>query len=247
MNFVANVEDPLGIPPNKQDPDPREASPEASPEQAPRSAPPSKAFIKLVAYCASPVVLLPLVEYLAVAPVGSHAFLMLEGLLVPLLLIAAAWVVIPLVLIFFPKHRAVAARNFTGAVVLLGSSFVGFMLGGEIRQDGFERLAARSAPLVEAIRSYEAKHGQPPPDLAALVPDFLPAVPGTGIGAYPEYTYYVGEKARRFNDNPWALEVFTPSGGINFDTFLYFPLQNYPKHGHGGSLERIGDWAYVHE
>jgi hypothetical protein len=34
---------------------------------------------------------------------------------------------------------------------------------------------------------------------------------------------------------------------MNWDMFLYFPKQNYPKAGYGGWLERIEDWAYVHE
>jgi len=28
---------------------------------------------------------------------------------------------------------------------------------------------------------------------------------------------------------------------------LYFPKKDYPEKGYGGSLERVGDWAYVHE
>ena len=67
------------------------------------------------------------------------------------------------------------------------------------------------------------------------------------MAAYPEYKYLSGEKVKDYDGNPWVLYVFTPSGGINFDQFLYFPLQNYPSHGYGGSLERIGNWAYVHE
>jgi hypothetical protein len=43
------------------------------------------------------------------------------------------------------------------------------------------------------------------------------------------------------------LVVFTPSGAINFDQFMYFPNRNYPEQGFGGWIERIGDWAYVHE
>ena len=65
------------------------------------------------------------------------------------------------------------------------------------------------------------------------------------MGAYPEYHYSTSSKD--YLGNPWVLTIYTPSGGINFDQFMYFPLTNYPKTGYGGSLERIGDWAYVHE
>ncbi len=66
--------------------------------------------------------------------------------------------------------------------------------------------------------------------------------------AYPEFRYHTGIEAKdRFANNAWALSVATPSGGINWDMMLYFPDQNYPDRGYGGSLERVGDWAYVHE
>ena len=67
------------------------------------------------------------------------------------------------------------------------------------------------------------------------------------VAAYPEYQYFVGEKAASYEGNPWVLYIFTPAGGINFDSFMYFPRQNYPDHGYGGSLERVADWVYVHE
>jgi hypothetical protein len=34
---------------------------------------------------------------------------------------------------------------------------------------------------------------------------------------------------------------------LNWDVFFYWPTQDYPKTIYGGSTERIGQWAYVHE
>ena len=111
--------------------------------------------------------------------------------------------------------------------------------------DAFAKLAVRSQPLIAAIRSYEQRHGRPPESLSKLVPEFIPAVPPTGMGAYPNYEYFT--PATDYDNNPWILRVFTPTVGINFDQFLYFPLTNYPPKGCGGVLRRIGDWAYVFE
>jgi hypothetical protein len=59
---------------------------------------------------------------------------------------------------------------------------------------------------------------------------------------------YVGAESREsFDGNPWVLVAPVSSGIINWDLFMYFPLQNYPDHGYGGSVQRIADWAYVHE
>ncbi len=133
------------------------------------------------------------------------------------------------------------------SIACIFSFFAGAVLGENIRREAFLKLAARSQPLVDAIHGYETKHGRPPDTLQSLVPEFLPQVPRTGMGAYPEYHFVAGEAAQRFANNPWALYVPTPSGGINFDQFIYFPLQNYPRRGFGGWLEPVGDWAYVHE
>jgi hypothetical protein len=52
--------------------------------------------------------------------------------------------------------------------------------------------------------------------------------------------YRIGNEAKeKYAGNPWALSVFTPGGGINFDRMLYFPNQNYPTHGYGGTLQPI--------
>jgi hypothetical protein len=149
--------------------------------------------------------------------------------------------------LFSSSRRRAALIGFLASLAFFASFILGAVVSRQIRHDAFVCLAERSVSLVAAIKSYEAKHGRPPESLTALTPEFLAEIPKTGMGAYPQYEYVVGEKAKRFDGNPWALYVFTPSGGINFDRFLYFPLQNYPKHGYGGSLQRIGDWAYVHE
>jgi len=59
--------------------------------------------------------------------------------------------------------------------------------------------------------------------------------------------YLVGDEARAWGGNAWILQVYCPGPVKNFDTFLYFPNLNYPKEGYGGLIERVGDWAYVHE
>lgn len=118
----------------------------------------------------------------------------------------------------------------------------------KIRAHGFRQLAHRSKPLIEAIRAYERKYGKPPERLPALVPEFLPGIPGTGMAAYPDYEYdVIAVKDNENCGNPWVLYVNTSSGFLNFDSFLYHPNGRYPEEGYGGVLERIDDWAYVHE
>jgi hypothetical protein len=52
---------------------------------------------------------------------------------------------------------------------------------------------------------------------------------------------------RVLSDTPWELRVPCSRGILNWDLFFYWPGQRYPSVGYGGSIERIADWAYVHE
>lgn len=203
--------------------------------------PPRRFFI----VCTLPLVVDPLLQYLGTAPFGSWAFLWLTIWVYILVVPALFALVVAPVLLIFRRARLVAIRSLVGAPIVLAAVFAGTVLGDRVRMLAFYFLAERSSPLVEAIHAYEISRGTPPPDLAALVPDFLPIVPGTGMAAYPTYRYYVGERAANYYENPWVLSIFAPKGGVNFDEFHYFPLQNYPDH--WVSTERIADWFYIHE
>jgi hypothetical protein len=191
--------------------------------------------------------LLVLTEWLAVSSLG---FRWLVGVFTVITLpvsLAAVGVLIAPWFLLSRKRRREALLALVCSLACLTSFTVGSVAGAHIRRAAFVALAERSRPLVDAVTKYEREHGQPPESLDSLVPRYLPQVPSTGMGAYPKFEYVSGDQAKRFQTNPWAIYVFTPSGGINFDQFLYLPRQNYPEKGYGGSLERIGDWAYVHE
>ena len=191
--------------------------------------------------------LIVLFEYLAVAPIGSEIFLWFETpFIIGALAAIIAIVVLPFVLMI-RKRRKPALAWWVASICFLPLAVGRLMLGGKVRNSAFHDLAVRSTALVSAIEKHIDDHGSPPESLNHLVPEYLIEIPNTGMMAYSEYRYEVGEKAERFEGNPWVLRVFTSSGGINFDEFMYFPLQNYPENGYGGSFERVGQWAYLHE
>lgn len=204
-------------------------------------------LVWLVPVCSLPLVMSPLLQFLALAQNGSETFLWLEMFLIAPFLAALLTLIVAPFCLFNHRSRGVAARCLVLAAVLAVSTLGGFRLGSRVRMAAFHGLAQRSTPLLQAIRSYESKYGAPPQDLAALVPEFLPGIPGTGMAAYPNYEYHVGKNAARYDGNPWVVGVFTPTGLINFDQFIFYPLQNYPESGCMGRFERIADWAYIHE
>ncbi|MBA3858292.1 MAG: hypothetical protein C0507_15415 [Cyanobacteria bacterium PR.3.49] len=111
-----------------------------------------------------------------------------------------------------------------------------------IRQDGFMQLASRTKPLIAAIEKYEKVNGHAPDKLQDLIPGFMPAIPKTGIGAYPKYRYELLKKEK----DSWQLTVDCSRGWLNWDEFYYLPSKKYPER-YGGWVELMGDWAYFHE
>jgi hypothetical protein len=195
---------------------------------------------------ASAAFVVPLLgEYISVQPWGT--ILVLE--IVPLLLLPACYGVLAalIIAVVHRQHRRAAFGWFALCVTSVALAVTGMRIGARIREDAFQRLAVRSAPLVAAVNSYQAKYGVPPAKLDDLVPEFMAEVPWTHFGAYPDYKYLPGPDAQEWGGNPWVLYVDCGKGGFNWDRFLYLPLQNYPEHGYGGSLQRIDSWAYVHE
>ncbi|MEQ8851537.1 hypothetical protein [Gimesia sp.] len=208
----------------------------------------TKHKIYLTLFVLSVIVYFPFAHWVSTTPVGTTLFLWLLIFYGLALLVAVLAIPVSLVALCFRRTRRDALWVLILSLIYLPLTFAAIPLGWQVRMQRMATFAERSKPLVQAIARYTDDHGTPPETLEQLVPDYLPHVPGTGMMAYPTYHYYAGAQSReRYQGNAWALVVPTGSGGFNWDQMLYFPLQNYPEHGYGGSLERVGNWAYVHE
>jgi hypothetical protein len=167
----------------------------------------------------------------------SASFMLMPFLLVAPVAVAGGGIV---------KRRGV---DVVLGVGLVGVSVLAFWVFHPVnwffRSRAVARVVHNASTLTNAVRAYSAAHGSPPPNLGALVPRFLAAVPSTGMGAYPSFEYRVGPQAPP--NEQWALTVSTSLGILNWDILLYLPSGEYPTEGYGGRLERFGDWACVHE
>lgn len=137
------------------------------------------------------------------------------------------------------RDGALTAVVVSGGLVLL---FVPMLvLGMKLRTLGFYAAAKRAAPLVSAIHTYASERGKPPSALESLVPEYLAELP-SGL---PPLRILTGEPADRYcRGNPWVLSSDVSTGSLNWDEFIYAPLENYET---CGRFERIGNWAYYHE
>jgi hypothetical protein len=177
------------------------------------------------------------------APLPGHEFLLL------ITVGAAALALVSLLLIVFRRTREAGLALLLGSVIYAVTTPLALHAGGKIRMWGFGRFIERSEPLIAAIREYDAVYGHPPETLDALVPEFLPEVPSTGVGSSPvyEYTSLVAEEDFTKGDNRWMLHLPVGLGVLNWDLLIFLPNGDYPEHGWGGWLEPVSDWAYVHE
>ena len=183
------------------------------------------------------------IHWRAVSPGGDWSVAGVELFFLPCLG-ALLLIGVGVLLSSFETMRRFAVPLVVASVVHISSYVAADSIARGIRHDGFERLGETMAPVVRAIDAYASRERQPPSELSALVPDYLPELPRD----MPSFDYYTGEESQElFHGNPWVLSLSTPTGIINWDQFLYYPRQNYPRAAHGGGLERIGDWAYVHE
>lgn len=160
-----------------------------------------------------------------------------------------AVVCLPLTLLglLFRRTRKISAMFAMLLAVFVLSSAVALHIGNTIRMHGFRKLAVRSQPLVNAISRYETSNGKPPADLNVLIPKYLDSIPWTSMASYPEYEYEIcTDNPNLCGGNVWMLKVQTGEG-LNWDCFFYYPNHEYPAITPSGAVERVEDWAYLHE
>jgi hypothetical protein len=107
-----------------------------------------------------------------------------------------------------------------------------------------ERFVARSQPLVEAIHAHEKRHAEPPPELSALVPEFLAEVPGTGMPVFPEYRYARLDERPEAGALGWTLSI-SNIGMVLWSQFTYRPDETLDRDDEA-FVRRVGSWVLLH-
>ncbi len=199
-------------------------------------------------YVLSAVIVFPLAAYCETTTCGVLSLeipYLLYGIPLSVGTLAAPLVALGLI----SKGTRIRAAVFLSTWLLLATcTLIGGRLSTEIRMAGIRAFVDRTPSLIAAINQYVKEQSVPPATLSDLVPAYLPTLPCTGMSAYPTYRFMSGDQCRKeYGGNPWAIIVDTPSAFLNWDQIFYLPDQNYPEYGYGGGIERIGEWAYVHE
>jgi hypothetical protein len=149
---------------------------------------------------------------------------------------------------FIQRKRRLSAISL-GIWIMSWLTWVAIPPGGmwANRRVALERIAQNARPVTTAVEKYRIDHNRYPASLQELVPLYLPTVPRPDALGCPEYHYRLPRTVQQPAFGGYELKLRTPSGGIDFDCFVYWPEQEYPASMYGGTVERIVDWAYVHE
>lgn len=146
-----------------------------------------------------------------------------------------------LLCLFSKTRRKYVLKHLGIWVLVMPTLFVSIWLSSRVRHFCFEQVAIRAKPLIAAIEIYEQKNGHTPSTLKDLVPNYLDKIPSTGLAAYPRFKYNQREEEMPMLYVPCSISL------LNWDIFFYRPSKVYESNEYGGVIERIGDWAYVHE
>jgi hypothetical protein len=142
--------------------------------------------------------------------------------------------------LIFVKDRGVGGALLASCLLFTLLAAAITELRWRMRMSAFAALAQRSEGLVRSLHDYERLTGRPASTLAALVPEYLPAVPATGVGAYPRFEYQPLE-AGDLGDNAWILYV--PLTRSPESRLVYLPNRDYERLGQ--EIVALGQWAHV--
>jgi len=190
-----------------------------------------------------------IVQWYALSPFGNSAYLQFVSTLIVLATMAMLFIPILAFGLALPYKRKRTLLILACCAVYAGAGFLFAKLSMLYREYAFEKLAERSQPLVSAIERFEKERGYPPENLRGLVPAYLRAIPATGIGSYPDYTYEVNAGADPRFTHRWILYVSIPKSGVDkaIEKFIYLPDPVDREDWHGKVIWRMGNWEYISE
>lgn len=115
-----------------------------------------------------------------------------------------------------------------------------------VRRASMKNASVVGKPIIEAIKEFKTDKGHYPASLEELVPSHLNLIPHTQMCGYPKFEYVTGKDIPS-SSGGYELFIKTPLGLLNWDVFYYWPSESYPERDKGGWVEKIDNWAYVHE
>lgn len=191
--------------------------------------------------------------------IGSTGFFgMFLDMFFPLFIVAT----IPLAINAIFRKKRQLFITLIGIVLLF--DFIGSIFAikqiNKFKRDKMVQATIRGKPIIAAIENYYKNNNKYPKSLNDLIPQYISSIPNTGMCGYPDFEYSITTSAsgyltkEDYGSDPMqecqtgGYEISIETGlTLQFDRFVYWPKKVYPYYMYGGVIERIADWAYVHE
>ncbi len=164
-----------------------------------------------------------------------------------------AWAVATLAASLAKRYRAGAytalqfGACFVGTFTVVGFASPGIYTSIQVPLI-VRRVSHHGEPIIAALERYHSDHGEYPPSLDGLVPNYLTAVPRTGIGVDPEFQYTLpgGDNDLSGVDGLFSYDLWVGRAGL-FNHIHFWPEGNYPERVPGAAIQTVGRWGLVHE
>lgn len=142
--------------------------------------------------------------------------------------------------IYLGKTKSETIRLLGRLAATFVALLVGILISNAIERFATQSIPLRAQPLITAISAYEIKYKEPPASLQQLVPEFIAAIPRTGIPGFPSFDYrllHLQERSR------WELCVQLPSVDFFEQEWRVF------RPGKASSVKpnamQLSDWIYT--
>lgn len=188
--------------------------------------------------------LLPALTLIMFAQIASatayliwHGGFILSALVVALCQFGGMGLGIDFLICLITGTRAKFLSNFGYLASTFTAVIVGILLSSAIQRFAEESIPLRAKPLISALAACETKYRKPPKVLQQLVPEFIAAIPHTGMPGFPSYVYRLLDLPER---SRWELGVQRPSVDIFEPQWLiYQPVKDT---GERNIPMRLCDW-----
>lgn len=188
-------------------------------------------------------------QWFALSPNGHQYYIQYSALLIIPVMLSLLLVPIFVLLLISRPLRSIAILAIAVCVTYGVTGWALFYLSSIYRMTRFETVGEQSTILVQAIKQYESDQGEPPPLLESLVPRYIPSVPRTGMGAYPDYEYNPSTTKTDITgwapERRWNLYIDIPLNSEQSEIFIYYPKQVAPQEIEQKVISRLGDWIYI--
>jgi hypothetical protein len=190
---------------------------------------------------------------------------------VPVFFLMSFMVPALLILDLIKRHSPKTSYLAWGSLWMFLALMLAFASYDRIRMNAFERYGKRVQPLIDSLERYRAAHGKYPKMLASCDPRSRYNLCRTGMSGYTSLRYVPKRSGSQSSDyDSYKLILYCPIGILGpvvymtseisarssfkelgewkfilmDDRFEYWSGRDYPAKIRGGTLTRLGGWAY---